>query len=256
MVSAFFVSVTWAEPGSYCTLQGKAETVRWERIVDGDTIWLKDGRKVRFASINTPEVAHEDKPGEPFGEEAKAELTSLLKHQPQLKLQLAGRGEDFHGRTLAYLFLPNGQSVGAHLLSKGLAYQIFNEVDTRYTQCLKSAEQAARQAGEGLWRRNPVRDIRADRLSSGFQVLQGTVSVISQPKKSRFVWIEMDGPVVLRVPKEGLNKSWLQKLPGKRVEFRGWLVDRHKSREKQKQGGRAFKRWMLGIYHPEAVQFL
>ena len=39
--------------------------VRW--VADGDTIVLKDGERVRYADINTPEVAHDGEPGEPYG---------------------------------------------------------------------------------------------------------------------------------------------------------------------------------------------
>ncbi|MEJ2430471.1 MAG: thermonuclease family protein [Deltaproteobacteria bacterium] len=44
--------------------------VRW--VADGDTIVLTDGERVRYADINTPEVAHHGEPGEPYGDEARA----------------------------------------------------------------------------------------------------------------------------------------------------------------------------------------
>lgn len=49
-----------------------------KRIVDGDTFWIDDGSKkgvkIRIIGIDTPEIEHEDKPGEFYGEEAKAFL--------------------------------------------------------------------------------------------------------------------------------------------------------------------------------------
>ncbi|MGD8706443.1 MAG: thermonuclease family protein, partial [Syntrophobacterales bacterium] len=44
--------------------------VRW--VDDGDTILLAGGERVRYLGINTPEVANQDKPAEPFANEAKA----------------------------------------------------------------------------------------------------------------------------------------------------------------------------------------
>ncbi|MES0396950.1 MAG: thermonuclease family protein, partial [Syntrophobacteria bacterium] len=44
--------------------------VHW--VDDGDTIVVAGGERVRYLGINTPEVAHKDEPGEPFGDEAKA----------------------------------------------------------------------------------------------------------------------------------------------------------------------------------------
>ena len=45
------------------------DRVKW--IVDGDTIVLAKGLKVRYIGINAPELAREDHVAEPYGEEAK-----------------------------------------------------------------------------------------------------------------------------------------------------------------------------------------
>ena len=49
-----------------CSSQRYDETTSIRYIHDGDTLHLKDGRKVRLIGINTPEVAHGDKTAEAF----------------------------------------------------------------------------------------------------------------------------------------------------------------------------------------------
>jgi endonuclease YncB( thermonuclease family) len=39
----------------------KRGRVRW--VVDGDTVVLMGGERLRYAGINTPEVAHDGEPG-------------------------------------------------------------------------------------------------------------------------------------------------------------------------------------------------
>ena len=235
-----------------CRLTGRAEKVAWDYVVDGDTLILKDGRKVRFTSINTPEVSHDNKPAEPHGEAAHKALQKILRHQPQLYLQQPERRFDHHGRHLGSFFLMDGRSVDALLLSQGLAYQLFSEQSDTYRGCLQNVEKAARQKRLGVWSAKAVRNIQSDRLRPGFQLVRGAVVSISKPSKSDFVWLDMDGPVVIRIPKAGLDKHWLQSLRGQTIELRGWLVDRRA----RKNSNKKFKRWMIGIYHPDAVQFL
>src|SRR5439155_19125855 len=43
-----------------------------ERVVDGDTLLLQSGERVRLISIDTPETKHPKKPVEYFGKEASA----------------------------------------------------------------------------------------------------------------------------------------------------------------------------------------
>ncbi|MGI9277300.1 MAG: thermonuclease family protein [Endozoicomonas sp.] len=233
-----------------CRLTGPTETVAWDYLVDGDTLILKDGRKVRFASINTPETSHDNKPAEPYGEAAHRALKKMLRLQPQLYFQQPERRFDHHGRNLGSFFLLDGRSVDALLLSRGLAYQLFSEQSDSYRSCLQNVEKSARQKQLGVWSAKTVRDIRSDRLQSGFQLVRGAVVSLSKPAKSDFAWLEMDGPVVIRIPKAGLDERWLKSLRGQTVELRGWLVDRRA----KKNTGKKFKRWMMGIYHPDAVQ--
>lgn len=63
------------------------------------------------------------------------------------------------------------------------------------------------------------------------------------------LWIELDGPLVLRIEPERLglfDLPALQRLPGRHIEARGWVVD-HSRRERMDRGQ---MRWMLPLTHP------
>ena len=251
-VSAFFVSVVFAAPvpsEEGCFVQGRAEMVTWDYVVDGDTLWLKDGRKIRFAAINAPEVAHDGLVAEPFGDAATEKLRSLLKSSSRLMLQKTGRGEDHHGRVLANVFLPDGASIEAILLRQGLGYQIFSEGHSPYTSCFSQQEKTARIAGSGVWSDNPVLDINRDTISRGFHLVQGRVAEVRAPHNSDYFRVDLEGPVVLRVLKAGTDERQLRSLIGRKVEVRGWIIPEKDS----KQSSRKSKPWVMGVYSSNSL---
>src|SRR5262245_6027922 len=52
---------------------------RVERVVDGDTLLLEGGIRVRLLGVNTPETKHPSRPVEPLGEEASAFTRDFVK---------------------------------------------------------------------------------------------------------------------------------------------------------------------------------
>ncbi len=48
------------------------------RVIDGDTIELEDGRRVRYIGIDTPETVHPEKDVECYGPEATARNRELV----------------------------------------------------------------------------------------------------------------------------------------------------------------------------------
>ena len=64
-----FPSIVTPTPTQVVASQS-AEFAKVQRVIDGDTIVLSDGRRVRYIGMNTPELHHPTKPVQCFGEEA------------------------------------------------------------------------------------------------------------------------------------------------------------------------------------------
>lgn len=89
-------------------------------VIDGDTIWL-DGRKIRLADIDTPEIFSPRCSGEEaLGQRAKTRLHQLLNQGPIVVRTAGPREFDRYGRDLR-IIERDGRSVGMTLVSEGLA---------------------------------------------------------------------------------------------------------------------------------------
>ena len=77
---------------------GSEDMVRVSRVVDGDTVELADGRKVRYLGINTPER------GQPFYQEA-TDFNAELVAGKKVRLEFDVDTIDKYGRTLAHVFV-------------------------------------------------------------------------------------------------------------------------------------------------------
>lgn len=88
-------------------------------VVDGDTLWL-DGKKIRLADIDTPEISTPRCRAElERGERAADRLVVLLNRGP-LRVTRVDRDVDVYGRALRVVSV-GGRSVGDTLIAEGLA---------------------------------------------------------------------------------------------------------------------------------------
>jgi len=122
--------------------------IRW--INDGDTVILEDGRRIRYIGIDTPELAHEDRKAEPFGE-AAGRFNRQMVFNKKVRLEFDRERRDRYGRTLAYVFLEDGTLVNAHLLEEGYGHYLSRKPNRRYSGILLSAQRRAMSAGKGIW---------------------------------------------------------------------------------------------------------
>lgn len=140
---AWAVSDTAARPGA------AVERARVARVVDGDTIVLANGFRVRLLQIDTPE------PGtaECFSRAAGRELRSLLPAGSSVALETDSRLDrvDAFGRLLRYVHR-GGLNVNVELARRGAATVWFYGGERgRYAGRLLGAATAARKLGRGLW---------------------------------------------------------------------------------------------------------
>ena len=120
-------------------------------VIDGDTIVIDDGKGtlVRYIGIDTPEIARQDSPGDPFSEEAK-ELNGRLVSGKNVRLEYDKERYDVYGRLLAYVFA-DGEPVNEKLLRNGLATSLFIKPNLKYKEEFTRAVDEARMEKRGLW---------------------------------------------------------------------------------------------------------
>ena len=254
LVGAFFVSVclqsaAWA----FCPLQPELQALRVAKVVDGDTLRLADGRSVRLIGINAPERARDGRPAEPFAEAAQRRLQALVAaNDGRVGLRVGAKPRDHYGRTLAHAYDGSGRNLEAQLLAEGLGFRVAFEPASGLETCQREAEAEARARQLGLWQQaqwlSPF-DLRR----GGFALVRGRIETVQRNRGG--LWLEMDGPLVLRVEPKLLrhfDAAALQRLVGREVEARGWVIDR--SRRGGLQADQA--RWLLPLTHAAMLEVL
>lgn len=121
-----------------------------KRVNDGDTVQLADGRFVRYIGVDTPEIDHARNIAEPFGFEARARNIELVGGR-KIRLEFDIERFDDYGRTLAYVFLPDGSMVNEVLLQSGLAHCLYKMPNVKYENRLLKAQREAMQDRRGMW---------------------------------------------------------------------------------------------------------
>lgn len=105
------------------------------RVIDGDTLKVRRRGKdlsVRLIGIDTPEVGrHRVNPGSD-GWRATMFVYGLLEDNPQVRLEFDREREDKYGRTLAYVYLPDGRMLNRLLLEEGRAETMRIPPNTRH----------------------------------------------------------------------------------------------------------------------------
>lgn len=119
------------------------------RGVDGDTVVLEGGERVRLIGVDTPEMKDERESVRYLAKRAAVFLADLVTKQT-VRLEYERERVDRFGRTLAYLYLEDGRCVNLEVISQGFGYA-FTRYPFRYKSRFKQAERDARQARRGLW---------------------------------------------------------------------------------------------------------
>ncbi|TKJ80613.1 nuclease [Pseudomonas koreensis] len=252
LAGAFFVSAIWLSGAqAFCPAPAGLASVTVQRVVDGDTLRLSDGRSVRMIGLNTPELGRQGRSDEPFAVAARQRLQALVDASGgRVGLRPGKQAKDHYGRTLAHIYSASGANLEAQMLADGLGFQVAVAPNVDLVACQQAAERSARLAGLGLWRQSPV--LKAEQIQrSGFAVISGRVSKVQRNRGG--IWIELKDALVLRVAPNlvgQFDNARLQALKGKQIEARGWIVDR--SRRGGLQSGQS--RWLLPLTDPSMLQ--
>jgi micrococcal nuclease len=116
------------------------------RVIDGDTIEIDTGQRVRYIGIDTPEVYPEE---EAYGMEAWQANRQLVEGK-KIRLEADVSETDKYGRLLRYVYADD-ILVNAELVRLGLAEAKAYPPDIKYQEILEQLESEAREAGRGIW---------------------------------------------------------------------------------------------------------
>lgn len=195
-----------------------------KHVHDGDTLKLKDGRKLRLIGINTPELGRDGRPAEPLAKAARDYLRQILPVGSRVALRFGQDKKDKYGRFLAHVYSADRRNAQVALLEKGLAAAIAVTPNVANLECYLAAEATA--AGQGIWQQKRFSGIESRDLNKrarGFHVVQGRVQRVGESRKA--IWLNFDGGLAARIDKRDLHyfsvdpKQW----QGRRLRLRGWL---------------------------------
>ena len=134
------------------------------RVVDGDTLVLENGERVRLIGIDTPEMHESDKLNRDASRskldvEAIKQLgrisygfTKKLVEGKRVKLEFDQERYDKYKRILAYVYLADGTFVNAKIVQEGYASLMTYPPNVRYADLFLKLYQEARTNRRGLWK--------------------------------------------------------------------------------------------------------
>lgn len=127
-----------------------------KRVVDGDTVELDDGQRVRYLNVDTPESVKPGVPPQCFSLNAKAENEKMLGNK-RIKLTFDKQKTDRYGRILAYVFPENTtnfdikNSINVKLVENGFAKGLFIRPNLSNKDYFIKLENEAQKKKIGLW---------------------------------------------------------------------------------------------------------
>ena len=127
------------------------QAARVVQVVDGDTLVLAGGIRVRILGLDAPEMERDGRPADFLAHQAKAALAELTLERT-VSLSYDRLRYDHYGRLLAYIWLPDRTLVNAELVRRGMARAYFISPNLRYQKDLLTAQQEAIEAQRGVWR--------------------------------------------------------------------------------------------------------
>lgn len=161
------ITVYYSEDGKFTIPFGKTYNytdVLVKRAVDGDTLQLETGERVRLIGIDTPEM-HESKKlyrdGQRTGQDTSTiqklgrrawEFTKNLVEGKYVSLEFDAEKRDVYDRLLAYVYLKDGTFVNAEIVKQGYASLMTIPPNVRYADLFLKLYQEARENRRGLWK--------------------------------------------------------------------------------------------------------
>ena len=136
-------------PSVPITNETNTDGVLVTRVIDGDTIQIEGGAKVRYIGIDTPETVDPRTSVQCYGKEAAAKNRELVEGK-RVRFEKDVSETDKYGRLLRYVFI--GENfVNETLVRGGYAFSLPYPPDVKYQDSFDKAQEFARENDKGLW---------------------------------------------------------------------------------------------------------
>lgn len=233
-----------------CSVKQFDETAQVAQVVDGDTIKLIDGRKLRLIGINTPERGRNGKQNEPFYQAAKDQLQQIINNNKnQVKIVFGKSKRDRYKRVLVHIFTLNNENITATLIKNGMGFSIAIPPNIQLLKCYQDAEHEAQKQKRGIWKHSYSHAIDVKLLENsarGFFRVSGTVQRVGESRTS--FWLNLntksESKFALRILKKNLiyfTHFHPKDLINRQLTARGWI---YKIKNEQR----------MNIHHPASLQ--
>ncbi len=134
------------------------------RAVDGDTLVLETGERVRLIGIDTPEIHSSNKlyrDAQRSSQDVETikklglqsyEFTKKLVEGKRVSMEFDAQKYDKYDRLLAYVYLKDGTFVNAEIVRQGYASLLTIPPNVKYSDLFLKLYREAREAKRGLWK--------------------------------------------------------------------------------------------------------
>lgn len=210
-------------------------------VLDGDTLYLEGGLKVRLSAMQAPKLPLGRKGFKawPLGKEARSALSVLTQGQ-EVQLFYGGERRDRYDRALAqiYTLKKDGNRdlwIQEEMVRLGMA-RVYTWPDTyQDSGRLYQAEREAREAGRGIWShdyyniRGPQPNSLAQDVDS-FQLIEGIITSAADVRGQIYLNFGADYKTdftiaIAKRDRKRFKRAGLDpmSLEGARVRVRGWI---------------------------------
>jgi len=153
--------------GSFSAQFGKSynyDDILVKRVVDGDTLALENGERVRLIGIDTPEIHESNKlyrDSRKSGQDLRTikemgqqayNFTKSLVEGKRVRLEFDIEKTDRYKRLLAYVYLKDGTFVNAEIIKQGYASIATYPPNVKNVDLFTKLYQEARENNRGLWK--------------------------------------------------------------------------------------------------------
>jgi micrococcal nuclease len=138
-----------SQTGQESSEEKSQTTVLVTKVVDGDTIEVEGGQKVRYIGIDTPETVDPRQAVQCYGQDASNKNKQLVEGK-RVTLEKDVSETDRYGRLLRYVYV-DGVFVNEYLVKEGFAKASSYPPDIKYQEKFTQAENSARDGQKGLW---------------------------------------------------------------------------------------------------------